>query len=97
MPHYIILWNWTDQGIRNVKEAPKRADAFRDDMENAGGKVTNIYLSAGKYDGLIIAEAPSDEVMMSRMLSLGSKGNVRTVTLKAFPMNEAAKVIDKLS
>jgi uncharacterized protein with GYD domain len=94
---YVILWNWTDQGIRNVKEAPKRYETFKAEMEKAGGKIINILHTAGQYDGIVIAEAPSDDVMMSCLLSLGSKGNVRTITLKAFSESEAAKMIERLS
>ena len=97
MPQYVVLWNWTDQGIRNVKDAPNRINTFRTEMEKAGGKVIGFYSTAGQYDGVAILEAPDDETMMSVLLSLGSKGNVRTITLKAFPMDEAAKIIGKLS
>jgi uncharacterized protein with GYD domain len=93
---YVILWNWTDQGIKNIKEAPKRADTFKAEMQKAGGKVISILHTAGQYDGIVIAEAPSDDVIMSCLLSLGSKGNVRTTTLKAFSESEAAKVIERL-
>jgi uncharacterized protein with GYD domain len=70
---YIILWNWTDQGIKNVKEAPKRADAFKAEPQKAGGKVINILHTAGRYDGIVIAEAPSDDAMMSCLLYLEVK------------------------
>jgi uncharacterized protein with GYD domain len=94
---YVILWNWTDQGIRNVKDTIKRAEAFKVEMQKTGGKVIGFYYIAGQYDGIIVAEAPSDDVMMSALLSLGSKGNVRTTTLKAFSESEIAKVIEGLS
>src|ERR671914_788330 len=97
MPQYVILWNWTDQGIRNVKDAPNRVNTFRTEMEKAGGKVIGFYYTAGQYDGVAILEDPDDETIMSVLLSLGSKGNVRTITLKAFPMDEAAKIIGKLT
>ena len=95
MPQYIILWNWTDQGIRNVKDSPNRVNTFRTEMEKAGGKVISFYYTAGQYDGVAILEAPDDETVMSALLSLGNRGNVRTITLKAFPMDEAAKIIEE--
>jgi uncharacterized protein with GYD domain len=97
MPQYIILWNWTDQGIRNVKDAPNRINTFRRELENVGGKVIGFYSTAGQYDGVVILEAPDDDTMMSVLLSLGSKGNVRTITLKAFTIDEVAKIIGKLT
>jgi uncharacterized protein with GYD domain len=97
MPHYVILWNWTDQGIRAVKDSPKRLASFRAELEKAGGKLLSKYYTMGQYDGIVIIEAPSDETIMSIVLGNASKGNFRSVTLKAFPMSEAGKVIEKLS
>src|SRR5919109_4585062 len=96
MPHYIILFNFTDQGIRNVKDTIKRAEAFNNSVQKAGGKFVSEYYTFGKYDIVTIVEVPNDETMMSIMLSTGSLGNVRSETLKAFPMEEAAKVIDRM-
>ena len=97
MPHYVILWNWTDQGIRAVKDSPKRLASFRAELEKAGGKLLDEYYTMGQYDGIVIIEAPSDETIMSIVLGDASKGNFRSMALKAFPMSEAAKVIEKLS
>ena len=97
MPHYVILWNWTDQGIRAVKDSPKRLASFRAELEKAGGKLLDEYYTMGQYDGIVIIEAPSDETIMSIVLNDASKGNFHSVTLKAFPMSEAGKVIEKLS
>lgn len=96
MAHYIILFNFTDQGIRNVKDTIKRAEAFKSAVEKAGGKFVSEYYTFGKYDIVTIVEAPNDETMMSVILATGSLGNVRSETLKAFPICEAAKIIDKL-
>jgi uncharacterized protein with GYD domain len=96
MPHYVLLWNWTDQGIRAVKDSPTRLASFRAELEKAGGKLLDYY-TMGQYDGIVIIEAPSDETIMSIVLSDASKGNFRSVTLKAFPTSEAGKVIEKLS
>jgi uncharacterized protein with GYD domain len=97
MPDYIILFNFTDQGIRNVKDTVKRAESFKVAVEKAGGKFINEYYTLGKYDIVTIVEAPNDEAITSVLLSTGSLGNVRSETLKAFPVSEAAKIIEKLS
>ena len=96
MSFYILLWNYTDQGIQNVKESPKRADAFKSKLENAGGKLIGTYYTFGKYDGVSVVEAPNDEVLLSCLLSIESQGNARTVTLKACTYDEASKIIQNL-
>ena len=96
MPHYVILWNWTDQGIRALKDSPKRLASFRAELEKVGGKLVGEYYTMGKYDGVVIVEAPSDETIMSILLGDASKGNFRSMTLKAFPVSEAAKIIEAL-
>jgi uncharacterized protein with GYD domain len=95
MPHYIILFNFTDQGLRNVKETIRRAEAFKAAVEKAGGKFVSEYYTFGRYDIVTTVEAPDDQTMMSIMLSTGSLGNVRSETLKAFSMSEAGKVIER--
>lgn len=97
MSHYVILVNFTDRGIKNVKDSPRRAEAFRSAVEKKGGKVSNLYYTLGKHDIVAIVEAPNDEAVASVLYATGSLGNVRTRTLKAFPMSEAAKIIENLS
>ncbi len=96
MPTYIVLNNWTDHGIRNVKESPQRLDATRKAIEAAGGKVLGYYLTMGRYDSVLIVEGPSDEVAATLALSAGSQGSIRTETLKAFPEAEYRKIIAKI-
>lgn len=95
MPHYVILVRWTDQGIRNVKESPKRAEAARKLAESEGGKLT-LYYTMGRYDLVGIAEARDDESINRILLRLGMQGSVRTETLKAMPEADAVKMIGKL-
>ena len=97
MPRYIVLLNWTDQGIKNVKDTVKRAKSFENAIEKAGGKSFGLYYTLGRYDMVAMVEAPTDEVMASILFSLGSLGNVRTETLKTFSMDETANIIEKLS
>ncbi len=96
MPTYISLIKWTDQGIRNIKESPQRFEAFKNGIEATGGKVIGFYLTMGRYDMVVVGEAPSDEAMASVMLGLGSAGSIRTETLKAFPEDEYRSIITKL-
>ncbi len=93
MPTYVVLANWTDQGIRTVKKSPQRLDATRKAIEAAGGKLLGFYLTMGRYDEVLIVEGPSDEVAAAVALSAGSEGNVRTETLKAFPEDQYRSII----
>jgi len=97
MPRYIILLNWTAQGIKNVKDTVKRAKSFENAIEKAGGKSLGLYYTTGRYDMVATVEAPNDEAIASVLYSTGSLGNVRTETLKAFSMDEAAKIIEKIT
>ena len=96
MPTYLVLWNWTEQGIRNFKEIPKRVEAFRQLVEKNGGKLSSFFFTMGKYDGATVVEAPSDEALMKIALGVGSLGNVRTTTLKAWTPTDMAKVINEM-
>jgi uncharacterized protein with GYD domain len=96
MSFYIILWSYTDQGIKNVKDSPKRVNIFKSKLENAEGKLIETYYTFGKYDGVSIVEAPNDDVLMSCLLSIGSQGNARTVTLKAFTYEDASKIMGNI-
>lgn len=97
MSQYIILFNFTEQGIKNVKDTIKRAEAFKSAVEKAGGKFITEYYTFGRYDIVTIVEAPNDETMMSVMLTTGSLGNVRSETLKAISMQEAESIIKSLT
>ena len=92
---YIILFRFTDQGIRNVKDTTRRVDAARSEAEKIGGKFT-VYWTFGEYDTIGILETPNDEAAMEFSLKLGSLGNIRTSTLKAFTEEEIARVLDKI-
>ena len=95
MPKYITLVNFTDEGIRNVKELSDRWDGARKAIEAAGGTV-EFYLTMGQYDQVVITEFPSDEVGAIAALSIASQGNVRTETLKAWDEAETRKIIQGL-
>lgn len=96
MPHYISLVNWTEQGIRNVRESPKRADAVAAMAKKMGAKM-DIFYTLGEYDLVAMTEAENDETAMQLLLEIGKLGNVRTKTLKAWTPEEATRIIAKLS
>ena len=85
MTTYVLLLNWTDQGIKTVRESPKRLDAARRVLEEMGGSFKDFYLTMGEHDMVAICEAPDDAVAARFAITLGMNGNVRTRTLKAFP------------
>ncbi len=93
MPTYVTLVNWTDQGIRAVKDAPKRLDAFKQALKGAGAEMKDCYLTLGAYDLVTVIEAPSDEVAARLLLGVGALGNVRTTTLRAFPEAEFREIV----
>ena len=90
-----MLGTWTDQGIRKVKEAPKRIESTHRMIEQSGGKM-QLYYTLGEYDFVMIVEVPNDEAMMKILLWLGSLGNVRTKTMKAWTESDGAKTISKI-
>ena len=96
MPTYISLINYTEQGIRDIKNAGKRTTAAKKLLSSMGGKVKAIYLTLGSYDIVTITEAPDDETAAKFALTVGAMGNVRTTTLKAFTEAEYRKIIDSL-
>jgi len=97
LPHYILLINWREQGIIKIKDSSDRYNSFKTSVEKVGGKLIGGYYTFGEYDVVIIIEAPNDETVMSLMLKVGSAGNVRSKTLKAFSAEEGMKIIKDLS
>ncbi|HZH48473.1 MAG TPA: GYD domain-containing protein [Nitrospira sp.] len=97
MVTYLVLINWTDQGIRNVKESPKRLDAARKLAKDLGGEIKTVYMTQGGFDLALVVEMPNDEKLASFVLKLGSFGYVRTTTLKAYAEDEYRKIIDALN
>ena len=89
---FVVLGNWTEQGIRNIKEAPKRAKVAKDMVEKAGGKMQTLY-TLGKCDFVSIIELPKEDDIMGILLCLGSMGNVRTTTMKAWNESEVAEML----
>jgi uncharacterized protein with GYD domain len=96
MPTYIILGNWTDQGIRNVKETPKRENAFRELCEKFETRVKDVHRTMGRYDVVATVEAPNDVALSAILYSLGSWGTIRTETLRAFTRQETDQALAKM-
>ena len=96
MVTYVVLANFTDQGIRTAKDSPKRADAFKQMAKTFGVTVKEIFWTQGRYDIVIIVEAPDEASALSLNLSLGALGNVRTESLRAFSAAEMATAVGKM-
>ena len=96
MAAYLMLLNWTDQGIRNVKESPKRLDAAKKLAKDMGGEFKSFYMTQGTFDAATIIEMPNDEKMANFVLKIGSFGNVRTTTLKAYSEDDYRKIVNGL-
>jgi uncharacterized protein with GYD domain len=84
MATFVVLANFSDQGIRNIKESPKRSDAFKEQAQRLGATVKEVYWTMGRYDIVAIIDAPDDNTITALGLSTGKLGNVRTETLRAF-------------
>jgi uncharacterized protein with GYD domain len=96
MPTYVMLANWTDQGVRGIEDSPKRVDAARKTLEDMGGRFLSTYMTMGDHDLIITYDAPDDAVSARFTLLLGKLGNVRTTTLKAFPEEAYRQIINSL-
>lgn len=94
MATFIVLLDYTDQGIRNLKDSPQRADAFNAFAEKMGVSIVGQYWTIGSHDGVLVMDAPTEEKAASVLLHLGTSGNVRTTTLRAFDWAEAQELIE---
>lgn len=95
MPHYVLLMNWTDQGVKAFKDSLDRAETARTTLKTVGIDLKDIYWTIGAYDLVCVAEAPDDATLSGALLALGSQGNLRTTTLRGFTADEFREVIQK--
>jgi len=95
MPTYIALINWTEQGIRSVKDTPKRAENAKALARKMGGRI-DIHYTMGEYDAVAVVEMPSDEAYNRFALASAALGNIRSKTLKAWTLEEFQKIIDQI-
>jgi uncharacterized protein with GYD domain len=96
MPTFILSLSWTDQGIRSVKDAPKRSQAAKELAKKVGVEVKQVYLTSGDDDLLVIVDTPNGDNVAKFALALSSMGNVRTRTARAWPEAEFQKLISEL-
>ena len=97
MPTYILLTNWTDQGIKNAKASPKRAQDARELGKKFKVEWKSFHMTMGAYDFVLTAEAPDDAALAKYVVSLCAQGNVRTTTLKAFTEAEYRSILEAVA
>ena len=95
MATFIVLMNWTEQGIKTFEESPARADAGREEMAKLGVTLKDIYWTVGPYDVVLTCDAPDVESMTAALLRLGAAGNVRTTTLRGFSREEFDRMAER--
>ena len=96
MSTYIVLANYTEQGIANIKQSPGRLTAANKALKSIGGRFKDFYLTMGGYDFVCVIEAPNDLAAAGFALTVGAQGNVRTTTMLAFPEPEYRKIVKAL-
>ena len=96
MPTYVALVNYTDQGIKGIKDTVQRARAVRAEMEQRGARMVSMYWTQGRYDLVAIMEAPDEQTASAALLRVASGGNIRTETLRAFDEAEMEAILQKL-
>jgi uncharacterized protein with GYD domain len=92
MPTFMCFLNWTDQGAKAVKEAPKRYEDTKALVTQLGGQLVNAYVTSGQYDVVLTVEMPNGDAMTKLAIALSSRGNVRTTTVRAFTPEEFGKL-----
>jgi uncharacterized protein with GYD domain len=97
MPAYVSLVNFTEQGVANFKDTVDRSEAAQQLFQQLGARLTDIYWTLGDHDIVAVIEAPDDETATAAVLALGSQGNVRTKTMRAFSPDEMRAIIEKTS
>lgn len=97
MATYISLVRFTDQGIRQIKQTTERAKALSAMASKLGIKIKDTYWTMGAYDAVLVSDAPNDEAITALALNLGSLGNVRTETMRAYSADEIKQILGKLS
>jgi uncharacterized protein with GYD domain len=96
MPTYITLVNYTQKGIENVKESPQRLEAAKKAFQGMGAELKEFYLVMGRYDIILVTEAPNDETVAKIALTLGSLGSVRTESFRAYKEDEYREIVSSL-
>ena len=97
MQTYVILSNFTDQGIKSIKDSPKRAEAFKNAAKQFGCTVKELVWTQGQYDIVAIVEAPDEVTASALSLNIAKQGNIRGQSLRAFTATEMAAILDKVA
>lgn len=95
MATYVALIDWTEQGIKNYRDTTRRGEDFSNLVEKAGGRVRELLWTIGDHDIVCVLDVPDDETLVALLLQVGSLGNIRTKTLKAFDAAQMAGIIDR--
>ncbi len=93
MSLYVSLLTFTDQGIAKIRQSPERLDAVKAELEEMGGSFRQFLLTMGEIDAVLVYEAPDDAISARFQLLLGSRGSVRSRTLKAFPEEAYRQIV----
>ena len=96
MPTYVVLYKFTDQGVKNLKGTVERAAQVQADNERRGFKLHGLYWTQGKYELVAVVEAPDEQAMLAGLFNIAANGNVRSETLRAFTTTEMQAVIQKM-
>ena len=96
MPTYISLLKYTEQGIRNIKDAPARVEQASARLAESNARIIGTWWTQGAYDAVVVTEFPDDETASAAALTLGIQGNVRTETMRAYTADEMQRIIQKL-
>lgn len=97
MPRYVVLIDWTEQGVRNFKDTVDRYEAANSQLEGLGVRFEDTYWTLGNHDIVSIVDAPDDESLAAGLLAVAGAGNIRTTTLRAFSADEMRGVIGKVA
>jgi len=93
MPRYLVLYRFTDQGLKNIKDTVRQVREVREDNEKRGFKILGLYWTQGRYDLVSIVEAPSEEAMVAGLFNIAEAGNVHSETLRAYDETEMARIL----
>ena len=96
MPTYMTLIRYTQQGIESIKDSPARLDTAKDLYKSLGSEIKSFYLTMGRYDVVVISEAPDDETVTKLAMTIGSSGAIRTETFRIFTEDEYRNLISEL-
>jgi uncharacterized protein with GYD domain len=96
MATYVSLLRYTEKGMANIKDGPARLEAAKAAFKAAGAEMKVFYLTMGQYDAVVISEGPDDDTVAKLSLAIGSQGNVRTETLKAFSEDDFRKIVSSI-